>query len=113
MNRNNIVLGATYKDSISKIKGVCTSHTRYLTGCDRVMLEYMKDGDPKELWIDANRVTLCEKTAIVELPKAAPVKDPGGPAPKPSIRRPGFTLIELLVCITIVIVLVSMVVGIA
>ena len=52
------------------------------------MLEYNKDGEPKELWVDANRITLCEKTAILELPEKAPVKDAGGYAPKPSIPRP-------------------------
>lgn len=72
-----IELGKRYKDDLHGIEGVATCYSRYLTGCDRVCLEYVKEGEIHELWFDVTRLK------GVEIAKSN--RKPGGPqstAPK-------------------------------
>ena len=57
-----IVLGAIYVDTLHAIEGVAVSHTRYVTGCDRVMLERKHDGEVKEHWVDVERIVSVDDT---------------------------------------------------
>lgn len=78
-----IELGKKYRDTIHGFEGIATCVSRYLTGCDRVMLESNKDGDLKEYWFDITRLE------GVEIPE--PEMKTGGPQPiapnKPVSRR--------------------------
>lgn len=58
-NKNGVTaieLGKKYKDSVHGIEGVATCHSRYITGCDRVCLEYKSGSDIKEIWVDITRL---------------------------------------------------------
>ena len=51
-----IELGKKYKDSVHGIEGIATVFSKFMTGCDRVCLEYVKDGSVKDLWVDVTRL---------------------------------------------------------
>jgi len=73
-------LGKVYRDSVHGWEGIATSRTEFLTGCDRVCLERMQDGEIKESYFDVTRIE------GVELPPEQ--KKPGGPGravPKPKV----------------------------
>ena len=71
-------LGKRYRDKINGFEGVATAHARYLTGCDRVLLEAVQNGDLKEYWFDVTRL------ADVEIPDDE--LRPGGPQSAPPSR---------------------------
>lgn len=86
-----VTLGKKYKDVVLDIEGICVSYSSFLTGCDRVNLQYKsKDGDIKSHHVD---VTCCEEVKSfkkIKLPKQETEEGPkpGGPGdiiPKPSI----------------------------
>jgi len=76
-----IELGKKYRDTVHGIEGIATCHSRYLTGCDRVGLEYMKDGEIKDFWVDVNRLEGVKIPPDQQLPggpqKHAPSKSTG------------------------------------
>ena len=72
MKTNEIILGATYRDTLHNTQGVCTAKCQYLTGCDRAVLEYIEDGEVKELWLDVNRLEPVPAIPDYKLP--VPVK---------------------------------------
>lgn len=45
-----VLLGAEYTDTVSRVKGVAISLTSYVTGCDRVCLEYVKADGERAAW---------------------------------------------------------------
>jgi hypothetical protein len=51
-----VVLGETYTDIVTGIKGVVVTVYVHLTGCDQVCLEYVVSGTPWNLVIDATRL---------------------------------------------------------
>lgn len=54
-----VELGKKYKDIVVDITGICVSYTEFLTGCDRVNLQYKNsDGDVMNHHTD---VTCCEE----------------------------------------------------
>lgn len=75
----NVVLGETYTDSVTGIKGVAIIVYVHLTGCDQVCLEHMsKDGDkPLFHTVDASRLVELEQVA-------SPRPGAGGPGTRPT-----------------------------
>ena len=73
-----IKLGNRYRDTIHGFEGVAISQTTYIAGCDRVCLEFMKDGEIKASYFD---ITQLEGVKIT--PKQ---NKPGGPRPVPPAR---------------------------
>ena len=74
-----IVLGNTYKDSITDFEGVAISITKFLSSSQRVSLQPKKlhDGKPVDpQYFDAHQVN--EVKAKVK-PKVMTAKEPGGP----------------------------------
>lgn len=49
-------LGKKYRDTIHGFEGVATCQQIHLTGCDRVYLEIMKDGEIKGSWFDITQL---------------------------------------------------------
>ena len=78
-----IQLGATYKDCVHGIEGVAVSSHHYLTGCDRVCLEWVKDGETKSEFFDVNRLERVGDS-LVTVPTG---EDVGGPATAPPSRK--------------------------
>lgn len=73
-----IELGKKYTHALHKIKGVCVCHSKHITGCDRVCLEYVQGGQVYEIWIDVNNLKeFKDKTK----------KLVGGPQPTPPVKR--------------------------
>lgn len=58
-----IKLGDKVKDSILGIVGTATARTEYMYGCSRICIEYIekKSGEPKEIWLDEQRVDTKSK----------------------------------------------------
>lgn len=56
---SKVELGKKYKDIVHGVEGIATTYCSYLTGCDRVTLQYLdKDGNIKDRFLD---VTQCEE----------------------------------------------------
>lgn len=78
---DNLVLGRKYKETVLGREGVAISRIEYLSGCDRVELQWLnKDNEAKSLWIDITQL------ADVEVVNAKP----GGPQDEPPSREPSF-----------------------
>lgn len=58
--KTDIVLGDRYRDPITGLEGVATSVTWYLHACERVALEFLKDGEVKFEGFDAPRLIHVE-----------------------------------------------------
>jgi hypothetical protein len=71
-----VVLGETYTDIVTGIKGVAVIVYIHLTGCDQVCLEYVESGCRKNLVIDATR--------LAEITPSANPRSGGPGAPVPS-----------------------------
>lgn len=81
---SDITLGTKYRDKVHGIEGVAVSKHVYLTGCDRVVLEWVKDGEIKDASFDA--------TQLIEVAQEKPVRAariPGGPARTPAAKSLG------------------------
>lgn len=50
---NEVILGNRYRDILHGIEGVAVGKYDYLTGCTRVNLEWVKDGEIKNCTFDA------------------------------------------------------------
>lgn len=60
------LLGATYRDIITGLEGVCTGRCEYLTGCHQALIQPQaadKAGDGK--WFDEQRLERVGETQIV------------------------------------------------
>lgn len=74
---DRITLGCKCRNTLHGIEGIAMARTEYLTGCTRVCLEFVKEGELKEYWFDEPTLEVVD-----EKPKAkAPEKpeDNGGP----------------------------------
>ena len=80
-----VKLGSKYRDKIHGIEGIAMARTEYLTGCNRVALEFVKDGEIKPWWFDEPQLELVE-----EKKPEVPVTDKtrGGPGPVAPSRDP-------------------------
>lgn len=79
-----VKLGSKYRHKLHGLEGIAIARTEYLSGCARVTIEYVKDGDLKEFWFDEPNLELVE-----ELPENEPPKeesDRGGPRGMPPPR---------------------------
>ena len=88
-----IELGDLAEDQVTKYRGVVTGFTKYLTGCDRFILQSqeLKDGKvPDAYSFDVTTVKLITKRAVVPdaipAPLPEPVRKAGGP-PSVAPRR--------------------------
>lgn len=80
MALHSVELGKLYKDNIHGIEGVAVAHCKYMTGCNQIQLEYMKEGDLITIWFDITR--------LVNIKLLKEDKKPGGPqAHAPSRHR--------------------------
>jgi hypothetical protein len=77
-NRNEPVkLGERYTDSITGFAGVAVSRHEYLYGCVRVKLEGKSStGDPKEFYVDEQRLTDVASATSGGPIDAPPSRDP-------------------------------------
>lgn len=79
-----INLGEKYTYKLHDITGVATIHSRFISGCDRVMLEHKDGGDIKEFWVDVNMLEDANGNPVVKQTESkAPV---GGPQKAPPQR---------------------------
>lgn len=81
----DVKLGSRYRDKTHGLEGVATALAQYMTGCNQVRLEFVKDGEIKSYWFDEPNVEL-----VKEEQAAPPVaeKDRGGPRGVPPNRHP-------------------------
>lgn len=83
--KTDVELGDRYRDSLTEFEGVATAVTFYLHACERVTLEFIKDGELKYESFDAPRL-IHVKTETQ--PTTTRTGGPGGrearPAPTPS-----------------------------
>jgi hypothetical protein len=82
-----ITLGKKYKDKVHGIVGTATCLTTYLSGCDRVNLEYVKDGEIKCIHVDAPMLEAVPTAKSVKGPTEA--KKRGGPRAMPPAKTIG------------------------
>lgn len=71
---SHVTLGKTYREEIHGIEGVAVSKHIYITGCDRVTIEWLVGGDIKSASFDA--------TQLSEVQTGTPIKTErkrGGP----------------------------------
>lgn len=54
--KSGIVLGEEYEDTMTGLKGKATAATFYLHACERVTLEFLKEGEVKYESFDAPRL---------------------------------------------------------
>lgn len=80
METKGIKLGEKYRTKLFGFEGVAFAHAKYYTGCDRICLQYLKDGEIKEYWVDINDIDGIELSETD--------KKPGGPASVPTSRNP-------------------------
>ena len=77
-----VKLGSTYRDKIHGIVGIAAYRTECLTGCSRVCLQYVKEGEIKECWFDEPQLELHEEKKVEPVEK----DDRGGPGGEPPSR---------------------------
>jgi len=68
MKDNDVEFGIKGKDEITGFKGVITGHTRYISGCNQVLLCPSVDKDGKagdSRWFDIQRVNPVKGKKIV------------------------------------------------
>ena len=86
MLKNQIVLGARYRDKVTGLEGVAIGITTWLTGCDSVgLLGPAQDGKVAEpYWTDTSRVEpIGDGASVMETKAVETVVRPGGPQPTP------------------------------
>jgi len=66
-----VTLGKKYTDTVHGYTGVATQETRYITGCNRVFLENLKDNDIEGIWFDVTQL----KEVKVKQPKNGGPRD--------------------------------------
>lgn len=83
---SDIVLGKNYRDKHTGIKGTATGCTFYLNGCERVMLEYVKEKELKYESFDAPRLLELNTEGKVVAEVSMQPGHTGGPGAWPSKR---------------------------
>ena len=81
---SDITLGKKYRDTILGIEGIATAKHLYISGCDRVTLEWLHNGDPKSQTFDVTE--LIDVAAEAEV---ASTRKFGGPHDAPSVKTTG------------------------
>jgi hypothetical protein len=74
----DIILGDKYRDSVTGFEGTATATTFFLHACERVSLEYIKDGKVEYEGFDAPRLIHIETEKV---PKVKKTGGPGGREP--------------------------------
>lgn len=77
--KTDIILGDRYSDPLTGFEGVATALSFYLHACERVSLEYVKDGTIKYESFDAPRLVHIETG---KQPKTKRTGGPGGNEPE-------------------------------
>lgn len=77
----DIVMGDEYRDSVTGVKGTATSVTFFLHACERVTLEFMREGKLAYEVFDAPRLIHVETEAV---PKVTKTGGPGGTEARPA-----------------------------
>ena len=73
-------LNETYQDVYTELKGVATSHSVCITGCDRTKLTFKKKNSGLYImWIDLNRITLVDELETQDSAINENRREPGGP----------------------------------
>jgi len=84
---NLIELGDLVKDKITGFEGVVTGYTKWLTGCDRVVVQPRQLGDSGHLRMtesfDISQIDVIEKNVIKLNQRTKEEKKSGGPMPTP------------------------------
>jgi hypothetical protein len=52
--------GDEVRDTVTGVQGVITGRYEYLNGCLRYTIEYAKDGEPKDMTLDEDRLELVK-----------------------------------------------------
>lgn len=79
--RTDVVLGDHYRDSVTGLQGTATAVTFYLHACERVTVEFIKDGEVKYESFDAPRLV---HTATETVPAVTRTGGPGGREARPN-----------------------------
>lgn len=79
---SDITLGEKYEDTVTGIQGVATVVSFYLHACERVTLEFVKDGEVKYESFDTPRLVAVQAPEVPLV--TARTGGPGGREP----RRP-------------------------
>lgn len=81
---STVTLGKRYRDTVHGVEGVAVAKYVYLTGCDRVCLEWPKDGDIKSATFDVTQLEAVSDASPVRTTKTA-----GGPGRVPPSKSTG------------------------
>jgi len=77
--------GLAFKDTIHGYVGVATSRHTYLSGCDRVTLERLKeDGSIESSTFDRPQLVLADPDGLQDEAPTPAADDPGGPGGLPA-----------------------------
>ena len=60
-------LGQRYRDTISGLEGTAVASTLYLHGCERVSIEAMVEGEPREYAFDIPRLKLLPERTLASV----------------------------------------------
>lgn len=74
-HKSDIKLGEKYEDTMTGLQGVATAVTFYLHACERVTLEFVKEGEIKYESFDAPRLRHADSG---EVPQTTRTGGPGG-----------------------------------
>lgn len=78
---SQVILGEKYRDTVTGLEGVATVVSFYLHACERVSLEFIKEGEVKYETFDAPRLVHVKQPLVpVTSPRTG---GPGGNEPKP------------------------------
>lgn len=84
-HKSDVILGDRYRDPLTGFEGAATAVTFYLHACERVSLEYVKDGEVKYESFDAPRLLHIQSETQ---PRATRTGGPGGrESSQPSVVR--------------------------
>lgn len=81
VHESDVVLGDRYQDPLTGFEGVATAVTFYLHACERVSLEFVKDGEIKYESFDAPRLVHVKSG---EQPTTTRTGGPGGREARPN-----------------------------
>jgi hypothetical protein len=76
--KTDIILGDRYRDSVTGIEGVATVVSFYMHACERVTIEWVKEGKVEYEAFDAPRLVHC---LTGDVPKVVKTGGPGGREP--------------------------------
>lgn len=74
-HKSDIVLGDKYEDTVTGLQGVATGVTFYMHACERVTLEFLKDGKLEYETFDAPRMKHLKTEAVATTTRTG---GPGG-----------------------------------